>query len=75
METEDGVASRREIADHLNPEGDKHNVGQLTNMLYHKHLPKLADANLIDNDSQSGTVQYLEDETAERVLEEIAQEP
>lgn len=75
MQTEDDVATLREIATHLDSFDDIHDVEQLEELLYHKHLPKLADGDLIYFDTQAKTVQYPGDETAESVLEELGQEP
>lgn len=72
--TDDGVATRKEIATHLESVDDGYDFEYVVNLLYHKHLPKLADAGIIDNDTRSGTVRYLGDETAERVLDEVARE-
>lgn len=63
---EEIAAREHEVSIEENENGDTQRVHS---MLYHKHLPKLADAGAISYDKDRGVVQALEtDSRAQRVL-------
>lgn len=74
IDAEDRIVSYDELVGHLEGIDTEHDRKHLVNLLYHKHLPRLAEADLIEHDFQNETVRYLCDEIAETVLEEIEQE-
>ena len=66
-----GVATRRELAtvvsESVHDEGDstEDELDRIATELHHVHLPKLADANVLDYDSRTGYVRYWGEPTIE----------
>lgn len=68
-ETDDGTAEVDALVDHLAGEGlDRHEV---VTALHHVHLPKMADAGVVEYDRRSGTVRYTGDPSVETTLEAV----
>lgn len=55
------------IVSHDSEQGDS-NRDHIMTVLYHWHLPMLADAGLIEYDTQNQTVRYYGDQSVERLL-------
>lgn len=55
------------ISDHGQPPGRK----QVTVELHHNHLPKLAAHDVVEYDSETGTIQYQPSERIEAILDTL----
>ena len=71
--TDDSVAAYADLVDHVVGETQTEATDDARERvaadLHHRHLPKLADAGLIDYDQRSETVRYWGDETLPPLLE------
>lgn len=71
--TSDGVAEYAELVEHVVAETQTEATDdareRVAANLHHRHLPKLADADLIDYDQRSETVRYWNDDTVPPLLE------
>ncbi|WP_225741162.1 DUF7344 domain-containing protein [Halorussus halophilus] len=71
VEADDGVATFSELIDRVlatsrGPNGSRERVAT---SLHHRHLPKLADAGLVEYDARSETARYRGDAVTEQWLE------
>jgi DNA-binding transcriptional ArsR family regulator len=67
-------ASVDELADQLAADGGD-SAEQISVDLHHNHLPKLADANVVEYDSRSNAVRYSPPKRFEAVAESVLEEP
>lgn len=69
VESDDNVVTREESVEHLRRVGFEETRDELLTVVHHSHLPKLADAGLVEYDSGRQTIRYLGNETAVAVLD------
>ncbi|WP_456071272.1 winged helix-turn-helix domain-containing protein [Halosimplex aquaticum] len=74
FEETDGVASYEELARQLQSQDPDEDLEWFVARLHHQHLPKLADADLVEYDSRSSTVRYLGSPLTETILETVETE-
>lgn len=68
-EKDDRTSEVSDLVDHLVRESlDRRRV---TTTLHHVHLPKLADAGVVEYDRRTGTVRYRGDPTVESALDAV----
>lgn len=72
-EVSDGTASAEELAEYITTHSaDETSPDKVAIRLHHAHLPTLADAHIIEYDSQSRTVHYQPSPLVEGVLASIS---
>ncbi|RQG91567.1 hypothetical protein EA462_06325 [Natrarchaeobius halalkaliphilus] len=79
IENEDGAVDIDELVDRINSanvrtERPHRSPSHLKMTLYHAHLPKLAEAGVIDYDAQSDTVRYHATTRVEKLIAFITDE-
>ncbi|WP_435177938.1 DUF7344 domain-containing protein [Halorussus sp. AFM4] len=71
--TDEPIATVNDLAHHCKEVGSEGNNAvandRMTAQLHHRHLPKLADAGVIEYDARSETVRYKGDSLTEELLE------
>ena len=71
VEADDDVAAFSELIDRVLARDDvsERSRDRVATSLFHRHLPKLADADLVEYDERSETVRYRGEPVAEQWLE------
>lgn len=70
-ETDGDAASFAELVDHVAGRGTAPDVDRVAASVFHVHLPKLAEADLVEYDDRNRTVRYRGDELVEAWLERV----
>lgn len=76
MDAPDGTAAMDELVDHLSTRraervGERPGRSHVTTTLHHVHLPKLADAGVVEYDARGRTVRYRADERLEEWFDHV----
>ena len=73
-ESEADHVQTREIITHLQESDPTRNEeDRIAIAVHHNHLPKLAETDVVDFDSDSETIRYNDDELVETLLESISE--